>query len=79
MKEILVDVRTLGEYEQVHKDGAVNIPAGNILQGDLGVIKDLPKDSKIKCYCLSGSRAELVREILESMGYTNVENIGGFY
>lgn len=77
-KSVLVDVRSVDEFGQSHKDGAVNIPVENIMYGKLGIIGSLPKESEIQLYCLSGSRAELAKDILEQFGYTNVTNIGGF-
>lgn len=78
MEQILIDVRSASEYNAGHKDGAINLPAEDVLQGRLGVLADIPKNAKIQCYCLSGSRAEFVKEVLSSKGYNNVENIGGF-
>lgn len=77
-KIILIDVRTAGEFANSHKEGAVNIPVGDIMSGRFGVLSDCSKDTEIKLYCLSGSRAELAKDILESLGYMNVTNIGGF-
>ena len=77
--QILVDVRTAEEFSHYHKDNAINISIDNIMSGDFGIIKDMPKDSKIECYCQAGGRAEIAKNILNNNGYTNVINIGGLY
>ena len=78
-KRLLIDVRTPSEFRPYHKDGAVNVPIEDIMSGELGIIGDMAKDTKIECYCLSGSRAEVAKNILTQFGYTNVVNLGGLY
>ena len=38
---------------------------------------DLDKDTSIKLFCRSGVRAGLAQTVLQDLGYTNVENVGG--
>ena len=70
---VILDVRTKGEYHSGHIPGAMNIPVN-----DLEDVKDRikKKDTPICVYCLSGVRAAAGTRKLESMGYTNVKNIG---
>lgn len=71
---ILIDVREDYEYEDRHIEGAKNLPLGTICEDN---VKDLPKDKIIYTYCRSGARAENAKDILNSLGFNNVENIGG--
>ncbi len=75
--KLLIDVRSEDEFEGGHRDGAVNVPIENIMSGDLGVIATLPKDTEIQCYCASGARSAVVKQILNQNGYMNVTNLGG--
>jgi len=77
MTKILIDVRSEEEYEAGHRDGAVNVPMDRIMTGDLGVIGGAAKDTAIECYCASGARSAMVKNILEKHGYPNVSNLGG--
>ena len=65
---VLLDVRTKEEYNDGHIEGSINIPLQNIYSVQT-VIADF--DKSIFVHCLSGA------SILKSMGYKNVENIGG--
>jgi phage shock protein E len=46
-----------------------------MMQGEL---PNLPKDAKIEVYCRSGGRAEAAKQILNSAGFNDAENIGGY-
>ena len=72
---VLIDVRTPEEYQQDHIADTPNLPHTVIATqiADLGLSKSTP----IKLFCRSGVRAGLALAELESLGYTNVENIGG--
>ncbi|MAD43978.1 MAG: hypothetical protein CMI02_03290 [Oceanospirillaceae bacterium] len=72
---VWIDVRTPEEFHSGHKDGAVNIPFDQISQR-IGELK-LEKDADINVYCRSGRRAGVAESTLESLGYTDVDNIGG--
>jgi len=72
---IWIDVRTVAEYQQGHKQEAINIPHTAIGQHIAGVTKD--KTAKIHLYCAAGVRAGIAKATLERMGYTNVINEGG--
>ena len=71
---VLLDVRTKEEYNDGHIEGSINIPLQNIYSGQTA-ITDL--DKPVFVHCLSGGRSAPATSILKSMGYMNVENIGG--
>ena len=73
---ILLDVRTIGEYEKKHLPNAILLPIEEIKRGNVAEV--LPdKNQKIFVYCWTGRRAEDAAEILVNMGYKNVVNLGG--
>ncbi|MCF0260843.1 MAG: lipoprotein [Erysipelotrichaceae bacterium] len=72
---ILVDVRTLEEYEQGHIPGAVNLPLESIGTQDPEALKN--KDQLILVYCRSGNRSKQAAGKLAALGYSNVKEIGG--
>lgn len=68
---IIIDVRTEEEYNERHIDRAINIPVDNIKN-----IK-IKKNKTIVVYCRSGVRSKKAYDILVSMGYTDVHDLGG--
>jgi phage shock protein E len=72
---LVIDVRTLDEWNGAHLETAVRIDWQNIRQGvaSIGVKKDQP----IYIYCQSGNRAGKAEKMLLDQGYTNVYNMGG--
>ena len=71
-----IDVRTAVEHSMGHLDGSVNIPYGDIA-GEISAITE-DKNAEIHLYCRSGGRAGKALRALESLGYTNVVNDGGY-
>ena len=71
-----IDVRSASEYESGHLPQAINIPHIEIAER----ITELAPDKKIpiKLYCGSGRRAGIAQWELESMGYFNTSNEGGY-
>ena len=69
----LVDVRTPEEYETGHIPSALLIPHDTFTEN----LPTEDKDALIILYCRSGSRAGIVKNTLEEMGYTNIHNFGG--
>ena len=72
---ILLDVRSKAEFSGGHIKGAINIPV-NVLNNHLGQLKD--KDKTIITCCASGMRSASAKSILQSHGYKNVHNGGGW-
>lgn len=74
MKEVpqavLLDVRSEDEYKDGHIEGSINIPLNKL------AAIDLPKETPIFVYCLSGGRAGRAAAFLQKAGYDAV-NIGG--
>ena len=69
---MIVDVRGDGEFAAGHVPGATHIPMNTIA----GL--DVPRDTPIFLYCLSGARSQrCAKALTEKMGYTNVTNLGG--
>ena len=71
---ILLDVRTPQEYRDGHIPGSENVPLQTIDKVD-SVVEN--KDTVLYVYCHSGARSRQAASILQHMGYTNVNNIGG--
>ena len=71
---VLLDVRTPQEYREGHIPGSKNVP----LQ-QLDKIRSVADDQNIPLfvYCHSGGRSRQATSMLQHMGYTNVQNIGG--
>lgn len=68
---VILDVRTLEEYNEGHITNAVNIPID-----DIDTI-DIEKDKTIYVYCASGNRSKMATNKLIDMGYTDVYDMGG--
>ena len=72
---LLIDVRTDGEWDAGHLQSATHIPMQNLLDDIASTATN--KDQQIYLYCGSGKRAGRAKTMLENLGYTNVQNIGG--
>jgi len=68
-----VDVRTPGEYDELHYPDAINIPVEE-LSTRLAELE--PKDQPIVVYCRSGNRSAEAKSILDQNGFTNVTDGG---
>ena len=71
---VLLDVRTPQEYREGHIPGSINIP---LQQLDKAIDVYENKAVPLFVYCYSGGRSRQAAAVLQSMGYTNVTNIGG--
>lgn len=65
---VLIDVRTPGEYEAGHIEGAVNVPLNLLAQS----LDKIATDKPVVVYCASGLRAGMATSVLRSLGYSNV-------
>lgn len=74
MADVLIDVRTAGEYAAGHIEGAALLPVQEIGAGIAALAPD--HDEPVYLYCRSGSRAEVARDILLKQGYRAVYNLG---
>ena len=68
---IVIDVRTLDEYNTGHIKDSINIPVENISS------IEYDKDTVIIVYCASGMRSSNAAKTLIDLGYTNVYNLDG--
>ena len=76
---LLIDVRSLMEYNQGHIDGAINIDVQDILNMSDNLVynnANISKDKKIIVYCRSGSRSSSAASKLIELGYKNVYDLG---
>lgn len=73
MHHIIIDVREPEEYAKGHVKGAINIPPSQLLNGAVE-LADTPRDTTLILYCVSGSRSAVAKNILTSMGFTDVIN-----
>ncbi len=72
---LLLDVRTLNEFEASHLRGALHIPLDELRFR----LDEVPRGRVIVLYCRSGYRAHLALRILRDNGFQNVMNVtGGF-
>ncbi len=72
---IYIDVRTKGEYDSGHKEGALH---HDIMDMMCGTFPELPKDTEIILYCESGNRSMMAQNMMQNAGFTGVTN-GGSY
>ena len=68
--DIIIDVRTKEEYDELHVKKAINIPYNDI---DENI--QLDKTKTIFVYCKSGARSRKAYDILKELGY-NVIDLG---
>ena len=68
---VILDVRTLREFNGGHIKGAINIPIQYISQ----LYASIPQDKEIVVYCQSGSRSQAAASFLRNKGRT-VYDIG---
>lgn len=73
MKRIFIDVREPSEYARGHVEGAINLPPAAIMSG-ARALSDVPKDTELVLYCVSGSRSNASMHMLKQMGFTNLIN-----
>lgn len=73
MNPLIIDVREPSEYARGHADGAINIPPSEIMAGATK-LNNIPKDTQIILYCLSGARSNASMAYLARMGFTNLIN-----
>lgn len=75
----LLDVRTEGEYAQLHLKNSLLIPVQTLTAeslANIGLGADA-KNKEIILYCHSGNRSKVAYDIMKSLGYTNVKSIAG--
>lgn len=71
---LIVDVRTVEEWNEGHAPCSVNYPLDQI-ESKAEILKT---HQKIILVCRSGARAEKAKERLEAIGIKNTENLGSW-
>jgi len=73
--DVLLDVRTKGEYKAGKILDAINIPVDELRSR----LNEIPTGKKIYIYCLGGLRGYLAQRILMQNGYSDTLNLSGGY
>ncbi|MDY0339727.1 MAG: rhodanese-like domain-containing protein [Coriobacteriia bacterium] len=68
----VVDVRTAAEFAGAHIEGAENIPLGDLPQ----VAEGWDRTEPVVLYCAVGDRSDSAAELLQSMGFERVYDLG---
>lgn len=71
---IIIDVRTEEEFLKNRIPKAINIPLEEIENIENRISN---KNKKIFVYCQSGRRSKIACNFLETIGYTNIYDLGG--
>jgi phage shock protein E len=84
---LLLDIRTIKEYDQGHLKNAILVPTRvpPFSQREIENLKDQLKwilsknsfDTPIVLYCHKGKRSMIARELIKELGYMNVIVWGG--
>lgn len=69
----LIDVRTGGEYEAGHIDGALHVPLPSLPQR----LAELPRERPLAVICGSGYRSSIAASLLRNAGFNRVQNVMG--
>jgi phage shock protein E len=72
---VIIDVRTLDEFNTGHIEGSILIPYDEIAEQIENVVKD--KNTLIVLYCRSGNRSKMAADALIALRYKNVCDMGG--
>ena len=73
-KTVILDVRTPEEYSEVRVQGSMNIDwNGPDFEGK---VSKLDKSASYKVYCRSGNRSGRAMELMKTLGFQDVENLG---
>ena len=70
---LLIDVRSVAEFNQGALQGAVNMPIERFQ-----LLQDaIDKTKPVLLYCRTGARSGMVKRYLDQLGFNQVHNIGG--
>jgi phage shock protein E len=69
----LIDVRSTHEFTRGALKNAINMPVESVPH----YANSIDKDKPVMLYCVSGTRANVVKQFLESLGFNKVYNLGG--
>jgi rhodanese-related sulfurtransferase len=71
---IFFDVRDPNEVNLGRIPGAVHISRGNV---ETKVEAVIPRDAHVVVYCASGNRSVFVADVMQQMGYGDVQSMAG--
>ena len=71
---VFFDVRDAHEVNLGHIPGAVHISRGNV---ETKVEAVIPRDAHVIVYCASGNRSVFVADVMQQMGYRDVQSLAG--
>ena len=74
---ILVDVRTVEEFREGHIKESINIPLDQLTQRIERVVSN--KKTTIFVVCRSGNRSAQASDVLVSLGYQSIVDIGSVF
>jgi rhodanese-related sulfurtransferase len=69
---IYLDVRSPAEFTAEHYPDAINHDVELIMNG---IMPDIPRDTEIRVYCRSGSRAAFAVQAMQRAGFLQVVNV----
>ena len=72
---VVLDVRSVQEYDEGHINGAINI-SHEIIEANLNQLTQY-KNNKVIVYCRSGRRAALAEHILSENGFEDLHHLTG--
>ncbi len=72
---VLLDVRTLGEYNQSHIEGSLHLDYQS--RDFEKKVNELDKDKIYLVYCRSGMRSGASIDIMSKLGFKNLYNMAG--
>ena len=72
---IIIDVRSIQEYNEGHIQGSINIPYYEIRKSINNILND--KYQPIVLYCQTGYRSKQAYKYLSKLGYKNVFGLYG--
>ena len=70
----VIDVRTKGEFDQEHVQGALWMDVEKIAAGEM---PEVSKNEEIMLYCRSGARSSVAAHLLQAKGFANAVSGGG--
>lgn len=65
---VILDVRTVSEFEEGQIEGAINIPVDELESR----LDELNQDDEILVYCRTGNRSSTAVSIMEEAGFTKI-------
>jgi hydroxyacylglutathione hydrolase len=68
---VILDMRNLTEYEEIHLPGALHIPLGYLPRH----LDEIPRDTPIIAHCATGYRSQVGTSLLRRFGFTNVATL----